>query len=240
MRNQRVIIKIENPCDKPWSEMTLNERGKFCDHCAKTVVDFTKYTNSELAEKFSSNSESMCGRFRKEQLNKVVATERQRSMFSPSKYLAGLFLFAASKNVSASTALTLNSTITANAQNAKEDSQNRSPKDSLSKVIEGVVMNEIGEFYPWIKIEMPEAHILTVTDIDGKFKLVIPDSVDLQYVYISAEGHDVLPERILIDRSKNTSKIEIRLNSSTDLTEIGLFYPVKKRKWWQFWKKKYE
>ena len=39
-------LKIENPCDAKFSEMTPNANGSFCSSCAKNVIDLSRKTNS--------------------------------------------------------------------------------------------------------------------------------------------------------------------------------------------------
>jgi len=41
MRTKRFTISIPEPCTENWNEMTPTERGKFCAHCQKDVIDFS-------------------------------------------------------------------------------------------------------------------------------------------------------------------------------------------------------
>lgn len=242
MRNQRVVIKIENPCHQQWDKMTPNEQGKFCDHCAKSVIDFTKSSDAELAKKFSSNSEQLCGRFDKDQLNRVLESKTQKSCFSPSKYLAGLVLLAGSKSSLATESIipVQKTVVTNNFQSEATECQAIHPKDSLRKVIEGTVYDhETGETVPAVLVKIRNTSAFAYSDFDGKFFLVIPDSVDLQFVTIYTEALDADGEDVVVDRTKNTSNIDLHVFYSTEITEIGYFVPYKPRKWWQFWKKKY-
>lgn len=49
--------------------MTPNSMGRHCDSCSKTVVDFTRKTDVQIAEYFKSNGDT-CGRFLPHQLNR--------------------------------------------------------------------------------------------------------------------------------------------------------------------------
>lgn len=63
-------IEIKSPCQEDWNQMTKESEGKYCNACAKTVIDFTNFTDAELQQYFlsySSKSDSVCGRFTTEQ-----------------------------------------------------------------------------------------------------------------------------------------------------------------------------
>lgn len=64
-------IEIPEPCHENWATMSVEERGRHCAVCNKTVVDFTKDSpqqfNSKLKE-FHSARADVCGRFTGEQV----------------------------------------------------------------------------------------------------------------------------------------------------------------------------
>jgi len=63
-------IRIQNPCNENWNAMSPNEKGRFCNSCNKTVIDFTKMNTIEIQKYFDENSsnESICGFYK---LNQV-------------------------------------------------------------------------------------------------------------------------------------------------------------------------
>jgi hypothetical protein len=62
--------------------MTPNERGRHCDSCNKTVIDFTLYSDKELIEFFKKVSGRVCGHMPTYQLNRVIAVqENNRNTF---------------------------------------------------------------------------------------------------------------------------------------------------------------
>lgn len=222
--------------------MTPNEQGRFCDHCAKSVIDFTKFSDAELAKKFASNSDRLCGRFDKNQLNRVLESKKRKPYFSPSKYLAGLFLLSASKSALAKEAiiLTQKTIITDNFHNGSNESHAVHPKDSLRKVIEGTVYDdESGETVPAAILKIRNTSVTVYSDIDGKYFITIPDSIVTQFVEIEIETMDGAEGDAIVDRTKNTSHIDLHVFYSTELPELGELIPYKPRRWWQFWKKKY-
>lgn len=67
-------ISIPKPCYENWDEMTANNQGRHCNVCAKTVVDFTTMTDSEVQHFFLNRNQdqSTCGRFKAEQLGRIT------------------------------------------------------------------------------------------------------------------------------------------------------------------------
>lgn len=58
-------ISIPNPCHEDWSQMTPEDKGRFCLSCQKTVVDFTKMNKSEIQQYFQTTvNEKICGRIK--------------------------------------------------------------------------------------------------------------------------------------------------------------------------------
>lgn len=54
--------------------MTENDRGRHCDVCAKTVVDFTKSSSQEILFHMRQSTGNVCGRFLPEQLEEPIPT----------------------------------------------------------------------------------------------------------------------------------------------------------------------
>lgn len=64
---------IQKPCTEDWGKMnpeSAGEADRHCQVCCKTVIDFSKKSNTEIIGFLQINSEKkICGRFRSEQLN---------------------------------------------------------------------------------------------------------------------------------------------------------------------------
>ena len=61
-----------SPCHEDWNKMHPNSNGRFCDSCAKNVIDFTTKSDQEVINYLSQqdNSET-CGRFLKTQIHTI-------------------------------------------------------------------------------------------------------------------------------------------------------------------------
>ncbi|EPR70092.1 hypothetical protein ADIWIN_3955 [Winogradskyella psychrotolerans RS-3] len=65
-------ISIPKPCHEDWSEMTSNEKGRFCQSCSKSVIDFTRMPQQDIQDYLVSNSGAkICGRFKVSQLEQI-------------------------------------------------------------------------------------------------------------------------------------------------------------------------
>ena len=64
-----LLISIPKPCHENWNEMSPGDKGRFCQVCSKTVVDFTSMTEDNVKNYFLEHAkQKTCGRFRKDQL----------------------------------------------------------------------------------------------------------------------------------------------------------------------------
>ncbi|OIQ29034.1 MAG: hypothetical protein BM564_07435 [Bacteroidetes bacterium MedPE-SWsnd-G2] len=84
-----IKINIQEPCHENWNLMTPNTKGRFCNSCQKTVIDFTTKTDRQIAT-ITSTQTNLCGRFRSTQLNKNLPITNQKSPFATNKVFAAL------------------------------------------------------------------------------------------------------------------------------------------------------
>jgi len=91
---KKLHISIPKPCHENWLGMTPNEKGKFCDSCAKTVVDFTKKSIVEIQDFFIENQhKKVCGHFYKTQLDSITI-EIPRAILFQQLPFSKMFLLA--------------------------------------------------------------------------------------------------------------------------------------------------
>ncbi|BDD06536.1 energy transducer TonB [Aureibacter tunicatorum] len=62
-------ISFKFSCLERYDDMKLQNDGRFCDSCEKLVYDFTDKTLEDLEQIKKENKGSVCGRFKKSQLN---------------------------------------------------------------------------------------------------------------------------------------------------------------------------
>ncbi|MGC4104030.1 hypothetical protein [Ferruginibacter sp.] len=66
-------ISIPKPCHSSWHSMTPNEEGRYCNACAKTVVDFSVMSDAAIQHYFMEHyGQKICGRFKSTQIERIV------------------------------------------------------------------------------------------------------------------------------------------------------------------------
>ncbi|WP_298894059.1 energy transducer TonB [uncultured Psychroserpens sp.] len=90
----RYAISIPKPCHENWSEMTPNEKGRFCQSCSKTVVDFTKMNTNEVQTFIHHNKDQrICGHIKQNQLD-AINLQVSETVFEQHLSFQKLFLLA--------------------------------------------------------------------------------------------------------------------------------------------------
>jgi len=71
---QKLQLSIPEPCHENWQQMTPTEQGRFCNACAKEVIDFSTMTDTQVLNYFTSlTHEKVCGRALPEQLDRTLS-----------------------------------------------------------------------------------------------------------------------------------------------------------------------
>lgn len=248
MKRQSYLLKIDNPCGQDWNSMTQNDIGKFCSNCSKTVVDFTNLTDAEIIQLIEQSSGKLCGRLTKQQLNRSIETGQPKNNSRFYKLLAGLMLVGTTESAFAIEKQASQIEIVSPTQSAELSKETVNAEanllpDSLKNVVQGIIYDaETKDPLPFANVWLKNTRIGAVTDFDGKFKFVIPDSlvqINMALI-ISYVGYESL--EILIDKEylPITQELVIKPGQFYNIEllagTIGLVTVIKTKKWWQFWK----
>ncbi|WP_149694368.1 hypothetical protein [Chitinophaga sp. CF418] len=49
-------VDIPVPCTQSWNDMNPVDNGRYCGHCSKKVIDFTKLADHEVVRIFLDSS----------------------------------------------------------------------------------------------------------------------------------------------------------------------------------------
>lgn len=202
-------LRINEPCNQKWSEMTPENNGMFCSQCSKTIIDFTKMTDFELINYFKQNS-NVCGRFYDFQLNREIQT------FKTHKNWFGIFAKTFSFGLIFSHFFDTKSQ-SIEFQNVKDSTEFNQLKSTQKKhkIIE-LILDNPKESYNKIvrlKVKVDNFKLDTIVKDETYFKIHIPDSILWSEIKIEV-FEPVLESTILTIKYEDFSKIpnpQIRL-----------------------------
>ncbi|MBX7155158.1 MAG: carboxypeptidase-like regulatory domain-containing protein [Bacteriodetes bacterium] len=103
-KHQAYSLHIDSPCHEQWDAMLQVRNGKYCLHCAKTVIDCTNLSDSEIhaviQQQRANGKSSFCGRFKNKQLNRplVLPQQKHRSYFALPVLVAGVLTMITAEN----------------------------------------------------------------------------------------------------------------------------------------------
>jgi hypothetical protein len=102
-------VTIPKPCHENWNAMLPVEKGRFCDSCNKTVIDFQAISDAQVQDYIKDNyANKICGQFARNQLHELVVEikpinlPRNSSIYKRIAYIAfiifGTTLFSCTNN----------------------------------------------------------------------------------------------------------------------------------------------
>lgn len=75
---QKLLLSIPEPCHQNWQHMTPTDQGRFCNACAKEVVDFSMMTDTEVLNYFTTlTHDKVCGRALPSQLERTISRPKE-------------------------------------------------------------------------------------------------------------------------------------------------------------------
>ena len=238
------IVLIENPCEKiVWANMENSASGKFCDLCSKNVIDFSVLSDTEIIKVIENPSRDICAKMSPFQTNRLLSNQSERKNFHVNKTITTLLLvesikgtFASEQHVTKQDQIVVSSNY-----NSFEKFPNKTSQvatDSLKKTISGIIINENTDEtldYEYVFIE--GTNISAVTDTLGNFTLNVPDDfkADEIVLVLKATGWESDTRTIVYTKDLPVTNLIIKKESPI----VGEYIIKIKRKWWQFWKKKY-
>jgi hypothetical protein len=241
MKRQNYILKIDKPCGQEWTSMTKNDIGKFCSHCSKTVIDFTQLTDNEILKIIELNSDKLCGRLTQAQLNRAIQLHQPTNNSLLYKTLAGILLVGASENLLAANNQKSQQEIVSIVNNntiiQTTEIKSELAKDSSKNVVQGLVIDaKTKEPLSFASVLIKDTKTGTPTDLDGRFKLVIPDSLvtDRIYLIIAYVGYE---RTEVVINGKDLPITQNLVITPAEQVLMGEVIIVKKKKWWQRKKK---
>ena len=204
-------ISIPEPCHEDWNKMTPNEKGRFCDSCEKTIIDFSNYSKTELAKRINSG-ENMCGRFKPEQLNTPLNYHGPLYLKGANWILSLAGLVAVSAPVLSQSSVIQSSALSELLENKDEYFVSEPDKDTL--VLKSTVRDAMtGEGLPFALVQVKgQSKRFTETDINGKFRLAVKNNMEVITLVITRNAYDT--KEVVVDLKMRNLSAVIFLNSA--------------------------
>lgn len=185
--NPKINISIPKPCHENWQEMTVAEKGRFCNSCQKTVYDFTQLSDRQIIQKINLEPNS-CGRFLSTQLNKDLQLPKEKS----SIWIAGVsgilsFLSIGNQEVFAQEKVKTEQT--PEKSNAEKSTDNTLSNSEIQ--INGIVLDQDMPF-PGVSVMIKGKSIGTQTDFDGSFSITANKGDELEFSYIGMKNKSIV------------------------------------------------
>lgn len=211
-------IKIPVPCREDWTGMVLKDEGRFCIHCAKSVIDFSRFTDQQLHEYFEQHRKSqICGRIPDSKLDAPFVIPRPKKSFS------GWWLLPALAGIS----------LPSFAQTSQQSIEQTDPKQIDSTIsieksdtnfirVRGIVSDvNTGERLPFASVQLLPLAVAANTNLDGEFELKIPESIIHHANYelvVNYVGFERLQKQITSEElsaiSSSPLKLELKMASA--------------------------
>ncbi|WP_188766690.1 carboxypeptidase-like regulatory domain-containing protein [Emticicia aquatilis] len=193
-------LSVSQPCHENWDNFTPTPSGGFCGSCQKNVRDFTQMSDTELIAYFrnaaTKQSESMCGRFRDNQLQtkydinqwfpEWIIEENQLFYEIPIKKLSNKSLrielpsFSNKHFIRNSIAAMLILSFSVNAQ---------------KKIISGKITDaNDGSGLPGVSIQIVGTEKGVISNTDGEYKIEVEKNQKLRFGFVGYETQEIKVE----------------------------------------------
>ena len=193
MKKTGITLTIPHPCTQSWEHMTPEAQGRFCQHCCKTVTDFSGMTDKEIISIIKASSGEICGRLHTSQINReMIEPAAPKRSFLPAAVFASLVTFVSQAEASTPPApMALYSDTT---------SKDEHSKDTLPYTISGRIIDNSGNPLLGAFVNMRNSKFYAFADSSGNFHLAIPSSfkdkeIKLQF---SSIGYNTIETKLRI------------------------------------------
>ncbi|QHL88305.1 hypothetical protein GU926_13030 [Nibribacter ruber] len=178
MFKNRLTVTVPEPCHEDWNAMTRHDKGRYCNSCQKTVVDFTFMTDAEVVRWLSKQKGNTCGRFTEKQLaRELIASTPSNNSWTWRAVALGLSAWLSTKTVEAQTKSSTPSSqqpVFTAIRVQPNATMTTSSQDS-EVVLKGQVIDaETNEPLPGVSILLKGTRIASVTNGEGRFILDVP------------------------------------------------------------------
>ncbi|MEZ4721735.1 MAG: carboxypeptidase-like regulatory domain-containing protein [Flavobacteriales bacterium] len=216
-------LSIPTPCHEDWNAMTPQDRGRHCASCAKVVTDFSGMTDQELITYLKNGAGSGCGRFRKDQIDRVIKEKPVQRLWSFPRFLAASVI---------SYITAIGSALGQSNEKQRVEVVEMSvtgeymPVKHNTATITGNVSSN-GEPIPFVNVTVVGQQLPPVfTDFDGNYSITIPrvDTIEDLEMEFSSIGYNT--KRVIEIGDGRIVNVELRPVDYEVIYTMGLFLPL--------------
>lgn len=196
-----------NPCSQNWDDMQLTKTGKFCDSCAKNVVDLTEKTDQELIEFFKHKKANVCGRLLSTQLHRELISPPQKNNWN---WLLPVAFGAAFMSPYQTKAITPTDFQLADHYKPRVFEKRNLVSETLeNELIKGKVVDaKTGKALQDVKVKYKNFNnVIAITDSLGNFEFKLTAKLNNEILVFEAVGYE-LAEKLIA----NTMQVGLNEN----------------------------
>jgi TonB-dependent SusC/RagA subfamily outer membrane receptor len=181
---QNLQLTIPEPCHENWQQMTPTDKGRFCNACAKEVIDFSMMTDTEVLNYFTAlTHDKVCGRALPSQLERTISKPKdpKKRLFWYWNYIVMFFMFFGKGN-NAKAQGTVKMATQQPALNKSSDINNALAGRvggliiSTNRIINGKVTDKDGISISFASVKIKGTNGGVVADANGVYSLRVKDS----------------------------------------------------------------
>lgn len=224
-------LSIETPCTTSWEGMRLTDNGRFCSQCNKNVQDLRNLTDKELVNFIERSEGVVCGRLNRRQLNRDIEAGGRRFIgANVPQFLAGfLMLFTAEHSFGKERVV---ERIVMKEPSDQKAGAGLNSQDSLkANFICGKILDESKSPLPGVVIRLKDKALSTTSDIDGKFKFFIPDTLLADQMLLTVGFLGFEPREILVRKEDLRNQADIVMTLEESITGEVVIVSSRKKKW---------
>lgn len=214
-------VSIPSPCSQNWDAMPASGKGRHCDSCQKTVIDFRHMSDGQILDIISGKGIPPCGRYLATQLDRPLVDTRLKTTF------AGLLAKRA-----AALLLLVQSATTATAQQAKNHTTVEQYGDWVAKhplpgiAVKGMAINAANNLpLAGAGIYIHETGFNTVANIEGEFNFDIDDTTTAVTITVKIRSGLVLTADSVATYEKRVPIVKTDTGYAATFTQY-IAYPV--------------
>lgn len=185
---ETIKITIPKPCHENWETMSPADKGRFCSACQKTVLDFTNAPDRLILQTLQSQTNA-CGRFRPDQLNRDLISQKSK----PKLWGGALATLLTLLSLGADEIQAQEKPRTDQTDARKNQHKMGETAAVVAVSVSGMVQDRSGLPIPTASVTNLRTSQSTTTDFDGKFTI---DAKPTDTLEISFLGYKSLKQAL--------------------------------------------